>query len=154
MFFLIRDKVPHAHIFFHTGEPVPERLDKENISDAYMDLISLYRGVIDYVKIMDGVGDGVYLPEEVIIAGVFVTDAESGVLMKKRYHERAKYVRVNGMDMVLSLNDYRVLSGEELSGFKFDSDNGNIYKLRTKCVDNSEIYAESSHANDRSPEDE
>ena len=154
MIFLVHDKVPHVQILFHSGKPIPERLDKENIADAFKDLISAYRGVIDYVKIMDGVGDGVYSPQEVIVAGVFVTDAEAGVLMKRRYYERAKYIRVNGLDMVLALNDYRVLSGEELSGFRFDSDDGKIYKLKTRCVDNSEIYAESSHANDRSPKDE
>lgn len=154
MIFLINDKVPHVRILFHSGMPIPERLDKENVADAFRDLISTYRGVIDYVKIMDGVGDGVYSPQEVIVAGVFITDAETGALIKKGYYERAKYIRVNGLDMVLSLNDYRVLSGEELSGFKFDSDNGKIYKLKTRCVDNSEIYAESSHANDRSPKDE
>lgn len=154
MIFLVYDMVPHVQILFHSGKPIPERLDKENIADAFRDLISTYRGVIDYVKIMDGVGDGMYSPQEVIVAGTFITDAETGTLMKRGYYERAKYIRVNGLDMVLSLNDYRVLSGEELSGFRFESDNGKVYKLKTRCVDRSEIYMGSSHANDHSPEDE
>lgn len=154
MIFMVKDKMTHADIFFRSGRPIPEKLDKENIRYAYEDLTTAYRGVIDFVKIIDGLGDGLYSPQELIVAGIFITDAEEGVLIKKDHYERAKYIRVNGLDMVLLMHDHRVLSGKELSGFKFDGEKGKLYKLRTKRADRSEIYAESSHANDRSPEDE
>lgn len=235
MILMVNDKMPHAHIIFRSGIPIPEKLDKENIADAYRDLISTYRGVIDFIKVLDGIGDRAYSSVEAIVAGIFITDGLDGVLIKegiiencstigkrirtirKKYglsqkdfarplvisyghisniekdkdfpsksliklisleyeieetwitngtadsfghkvkglsYERSKYIRVYGLDMVLLMNDYRVLAGEELSGCRFDGDNGKLYRLRSGRIENNEFYTESSHANDRSPEDE
>lgn len=230
MISMVEDKMPHAHIFSPLGRLIPEKLDKESIRHAYEDLTTAYKGVIDFVRIIDGSGDGLYSPQELIVAGIFITEGLDGVLIKegivencstigkrvkairKKYglnqgdfatplgisyghisniekdkdfpsksliklisskyeveeewiingidnpcghkdkslsYERSKYIKINGLDMVLSMYDYRVLSGEELAGFIFDGDNGKLYRLKTKRAENSEIYTGSSHVNDR-----
>lgn len=154
MIFMIEDAMPHVHIFFHSSKPIAEQLDRENIRYAYEDLTTAHKGVIDFVKIVDGLACGLYFPEELIVAGVMITDALAGYFINNGYMEKAKYLRVNDLDMVLLLDDYHILAGRELAGCEFDGDNGKRYKLKTRKIKRPVYSVESSHANDRSPEDE
>ena len=154
MIFMIEDTMPHVHIFFHSSKPIAEKLDKENIRYAYEDLTTAHKGVIDFVKIVDGLACGLYSPEELIVAGVMITDALEGYFIKNGYMEKAKYLRVNDLDMVLLSDDHHILAGRELAGCEFDGDNRKLYKLKTRKIKRPVYSMESSHANDYSPEDE
>lgn len=151
MIYVIKDKMPHIDIFTYRGRPIVESMCKDNIRYAYEGLTTAYQGVCDFISILDGVCEGLYSPEEIIVAGVIITDALDGYLVKDGYEEDAKYIRVNGLDVILRVYDSRILFGKDLSGYRFVGKNRKRYKLKSK---RQELYAESRHANDRSPEDE
>lgn len=154
MIYMIEDRMPHAHIFFPSWRPLAEKFDKDNIRDAYEDLTMACLGVADFVKILDGLCCGLYSPVELIVAGIFITDALNGSFIKEGVPYPAKYLRVNDVDMILLLNDHKVLSGKELVGCKFDGDNWKHYKLKSRKIRKTTNNMETSRANGRSPKDE
>lgn len=154
MLYLIKDKMPHIDMSTYRGWLIVESMCKDNIRHAYEDLTTAYQGISDFVSILDGVCEGLYSPEEIIVAGIIITDAMDGYLVKDGYEEDAKYIRINGLDVILLVYDHRILFGKDLSGYRFVGKNRKRYKLRTRKAERSKIYEGSSHANDRSPEDE
>lgn len=132
MIFMIEDKMPHARIFFHSGKPLVERVDKENLRYAYEDLTNAGLGVIDFVKILDGLCCGLYAPEELIIAGIIITDALDGYFVKEGFPQRAKYIRINDCDLVLLMQRNIILAGEEIDHCEFKEDNGKRYRFKIK----------------------
>lgn len=154
MFWMLNDKMPHAELFFGSKRPVPEKMNKENIIHVYEELITAHKGIIDFIDIVDCIWERICFPEEVIIAALFITVSLDGYITKGEYCERVKYMRVNGCDMVISMYDHRVFTGEELSGFEFYGNRGEYYRLGTRMAKRSKFNTGSSHANDRSPEDE
>lgn len=154
MVWMLDDKMPHAELFFYSKRPVPEKMNKENIGHIYEELITACKGMIDFIYIVDWIWERMCFPEKVIIAALFITVSLDGYMTNGEHCERVKYMRINGQDMVISLYDYRVFAGKELSGFEFYGNKGEYYRLATNMQKRPKFNVGSSHANDRSPEDE
>ena len=128
MIWMIEDKMPHISFFTR------EELHKDGIRYAYEDLTSTYNGISDFVKILDGIYEGIYSLSEVMVAGIIVTDALDGYFIKENCWAQAKYIRINGCDVILLAFGSEALSGTEIAGFEFDGDNGKRYRLRGQKV--------------------
>ncbi len=114
---------------------VCEAISKEGIKSAYEDLITAYHGIDDFVGILDGIYEGAYTLSEVMIAGCIILYAPDGYFIKgdcgdpANWHS-AKYININGQDMVLLKDSGEVLSGKELKGCLFEErTNGKRYRL-------------------------
>lgn len=151
MIWIIEDKMPHISFF------TCEKLHKDGIRYAYEDITSAYNGISDFVKILDGIYDGIYSLAEVMVAGIIVTDALDGYFIKESCWERAKYIRINGCDVILLAYGSEVLTGTKIAGCEFDGDNGKRYRLRGQKVRNGRKMLKEmriDRANDQSSEDE
>lgn len=133
MIMLIEDRMPHIEISFQAKNG---RLNRDNILDAYEDLTTAYNGVHDFVNILDCICAEMYSLDEAIVAGFFITDALDGCFVKDGYREKAKYMRISGHDVIMTVYSHMILTDSELEGSRFDGDNGKHYRLSTMKIKN------------------
>lgn len=112
-------------------------LSKDGIRYAYKDLTTAYYGIYDFVNILDGIYEGAYTLSEVTIAGLIATNALDGYLIKGDCNDPAnwypaKYIKINGLDIVLLADSHEVLSENDFAKCKFDGNNGKRYRLSSR----------------------
>lgn len=122
--------------FFTSGE-----VTQAGVIEAYKYLAESYRGVFDFIGMLDLIFEGVYTISEVIMAGVLLIDAVDGylVMTDKGYSRmRGKYLRINDLDTVFIESEEMILCGKILSGTTFDADNGPNFKMHTRKISSSQ----------------
>lgn len=135
MIMLIEDRMPHIEVSFQAKNC---RLNRDNILDAYEDLTTTYNGVHDFVNILDCICAEMYSLNEAIVAGFFITDALDGCFVKDGYREKAKYMRISGHDVIMTVYSHMILTDSELEGSRFDGDNGKHYRLSAVKINEHE----------------
>ena len=135
MIMLIEDRMPHIEISFQAKNG---RLNRDNILDAYEDLTTAYNGVHEFITILDCICAEMYSLDEAIVAGFFITDALDGCFVKDGYREKAKYMRISGHDVIMTVYSHMILTDSELEGSRFDGDNGKHYRLSAVKINEHE----------------
>lgn len=135
MIMLIEERMPHIEISFQAKNG---RLNRDNILDAYEDLTTAYNGVHDFINILDCICAEMYSLDEAIVAGFFITDALDGCFVKNGYREKAKYMRISGHDVIMTVYSHMILTDSELEGSRFDGDNGKHYRLSAVKIKENE----------------
>ena len=150
MIWILEDEKPSIDLF------TSGTISKDGIRYAYEDLTTAYYGIYDFVDILDGIQEGVYTLSEATIAGIIATNALDGHLIKGDCNDPAnwhpaKYININGLDMVLLTDSHEVLGGNDLAKCKFDGNNGKRYRLSSTKRNPKKTRAD--RANSQPPQD-
>ncbi len=131
MIWILDDEKPSINMF------TSGTISKDGIRYAYKDLTTAYHGIYDFVNILDDIYEGAYTLSEVTIAGLIATNALDGYLIKGDCNDPAnwypaKYIKINGLDVVLLTDSHEVLSENDFAKCKFDANNGKRYRLSSR----------------------
>lgn len=127
MIYMIEDTMPHVHIFSHWKNLQANNLNAIRIHAAYEDVSTACNNTYDYLRIFSRICEGTYSPEEVMAAGLIITDALEGYFLNKGKGQEAKYLRINGVDIVFLVKGHKVLTGKDINGSEFYGNKGKHY---------------------------
>ena len=130
MIYTIEDTMPHVHIFSCWKSLQANNLNAIRVHTAYEDISTAHNN-IDYLRIFSRICGGTYSPEEVMAAGVIITDALDGYFLNKGKGQEAKYLRINGIDIIFLTKDRRIHTGKDINGAEFYENNRKLYSLKT-----------------------
>lgn len=130
MIYWIEDTMPHVHIYSFRRDIQADNFSTIRIHAAYEHISTAYNGIFDYLRIISKICEGTYSPEEVMAAGLIITDALEGHFLNKGKGQEAKYLRINGVDIVFLVKGHKVLIGKDINGGEFYGNNGKHYFFR------------------------
>lgn len=128
MISIIQDKMPHMEVF------TSGNLNLQNIVRAYKDLAGSFRGMLDFIPILDCIFEGFYSLSEVTIAGLILTEGLDGYFRQNGISFEAKYIRINDSDCIYLTGSDQLLTNEDFHRCCFESKNGIRFKLKNKIT--------------------
>ncbi len=105
-------------------------LHYRNIEEAYKELKTSYRGVLDFVPILNDILEGIYSISEMMIATLIFTEGLDGYYIECGEWYKAKYLKINNVDIIYLVNDDELLTNLDFKKSEFDGNDGNRYKLK------------------------
>lgn len=133
MIYWIEDRMPHIHTISYELIDGKEGLDIEKINIAYEILMESYKGVINYIDMLNGLGEGLYSVEEAMAAASILLYALDGYFIRNNIVEKAKYIRINDRDIIFFMAGDKLFAGKDIDDGEFYGNNGKYYFFQNYC---------------------
>ena len=121
----VTEKAPCFEMF------TEKSLSYRNIEKAYKTLKSSHYGIMDLLSIFDSVLEGIFNVTEITIATLIFTEGLDGYYVEGGEWYRAKYLKINKVDVVYLVDSDELLTNDDFKKSQFDGNDGNRYKLKS-----------------------